>query len=139
MALPLFEELFPVLEVLDVEEAGDEAEEAVVRVEEPSPLTPLELPPGGDAAEAATEDRDELPGGDVSPELLLVPGATRGVGLFLDVEVVRSWGDATLVEEVESAYLQLAADGAAGAGAPWRSGDVGSWCNCWGWCCCCCC
>lgn len=119
------------LDVLDVEEAGDDADDAVVRVDVPSPPTPLELPPGGDAADAATEDLDELPGGDVNPDVLLVPAATRGVGLFRDVDVVRSCGDATLVEDVESAYLQLAVDGTVGAGAPCSNGDVGS-----GWSCC---
>lgn len=114
------------LEVLDVEDAGDEAEDAVVSVEFPSP-TPLELPLGGEAADAATDDLDELPGGEVSPDpALLVPGATRGVGLFLDVDVVRSWGDATLVDDVESAYLQLDVEAADGAVAPWSSGVVGS-------------
>lgn len=106
------------LDVLEVEDAGEDADDAVVSVDVPSPPTPLELPPGGDAAEAATEDLEELPGGEVKPEVLLVPGAARGVGLFLDVDVVKSCGDATLVDDVESAYLQLAADGAAGAGAP---------------------
>lgn len=87
----MLDELLPVLEVLDVEEAGDEAEDAVVNVEFPSP-TPLEpLPLGGEAAEAATDDLDELPGGEVRPEpALLVPGAASGVGLFLEVDVVRS-------------------------------------------------
>ena len=61
---------------------------------------------------------------------LLVPGATRGVGLFLEVDVVRSWGDATLVEDVESAYLQLDVEGADGADAAWSSGVVGSGCSC---------
>lgn len=128
VAFDLFEELLPVLEVLDVEDAGDDADDAVVRVELPSGL---ELPLGGDAAEAATEDLDELPGGEVSPDAaLLVPGATRGVGLFLEVDVVRSCGEATLVEDVESAYLQLDVDGADGAGAACSSGVVGSWCSC---------
>lgn len=87
---PLLDELLPVLDVLDVEEAGDEAEDAVVSVEFPS-ATPLELPLGGEAADAATDDLDELPGGEVSPDpALLVPGATKGVGLFLEVDVVRS-------------------------------------------------
>lgn len=131
----MFEELLPVLDVLEVEEAGEEAEEAVVSVELPS-ATGLELPLAGDAADAATDDLEELPGGEVSAEAaLLVPGATRGVGLFLEVDVVRSWGDATLAEEVESAYLQLEVDGAEDAEAAWRSGVVGSWCSCWGWCC----
>lgn len=114
------------LEVLDVEEAGDEAEEAVVSVEFPSP-TPLELPLGGEAADAATDDLDELPGGEVNPDpALLVPGATKGVGLFLDVDVVKSWGDATPVDDVESAYLQLDVDGADGVEVPCRRGVVGS-------------
>lgn len=114
------------LEVLDVEEAGDEAEDAVVNVEFPSP-TPLELPLGGEAAEAATDDLDELPGGEVNPDPdLLVPGATKGVGLFLEVDVVRSCGDATLVEDVESAYLQLDVDGADDAEPLCRRGVVGS-------------
>lgn len=122
----MLDELLPVLEVLDVEDAGDEAEDAVVSVEFPSP-TPLELPLGGEAADAATDDLDEPPGGEVSPDpALLVPGATRGVGLFLDVDVVRSWGDATLVDDVESAYLQLDVEGADDAVAPWSSGVVGS-------------
>lgn len=78
------------LEVLEVELAGDDAEDAVVNVELPSP-SPLELPLGGEEAEAAAEDLEELPGGEVSPEAaLLVPGATKGVGLFLDVDVVKS-------------------------------------------------
>lgn len=86
----MLDELLPVLEVLEVEEAGDEAEDAVVNVEFPSP-TPRELPLGGDAAEAATDDLDELPGGEVNPvPALLVPGATKGVGLFLEVDVVKS-------------------------------------------------
>lgn len=128
----MLDELLPVLEVLDVEEAGDEAEDAVVSVEFPSP-TPLELPLGGEAADAATDDLDELPGGEVSPDpALLVPGATKGVGLFLDVDVVKSCGDATLVDDVESAYLQLDVDGADGAEAPCRRGVVGS-----AWSCCC--
>jgi len=115
-----------VLEVLDVEEAGDEAEDAVVSVEFPSP-TPLELPLGGEAADAATDDLDELPGGEVNPDAaLLVPGATKGVGLFLEVDVVKSCGDATLVDDVESACLQLDVDGAEGAEAPCRRGVVGS-------------
>lgn len=106
------------LDVLDVDDAGDDAEEAVVRVELPSP-TPLELPLGGDDADAAIDDLDELPGGDVRPEAAAfeVPGVTSGVGLFLDVPVVRSWGEETLVDDVESAYLQLeveAADAAFG-------------------------
>lgn len=78
------------LDVLEVEDAGDEAEDAVVNVELPS-APGLELPLAGDAADAATDDLDELPGGEVRPEAaLLVPGATRGVGLFLEVDVVRS-------------------------------------------------
>jgi len=88
---PLLDELLPVLDVLDVEEAGDEAEDAVVSVEFPSP-TPLELPLG-EAADAATDDLDELPGGEVNPDVaLLVLGATiaKGVGLFLEVDVVKS-------------------------------------------------
>lgn len=127
----MLDELLPVLDVLDVEEAGDEAEDAVVSVEFPSP-TPLELPLGGEAADAATDDLDELPGGEVSPDAaLLVPGATcKGVGLFLEVDVVRSCGDATLVDDVESAYLQLDVDGADGADAPCNRGVVGSACNC---------
>lgn len=123
---PLLDELLPVLEVLDVEEAGDEAEDAVVSAEFPSP-TPLELPLGGEAADAATDDLDELPGGEVNPDAaLLVPGVTKGVGLFLEVDVVKSCGDATLVDDVESAYLQLDVDGAEGAEAPCRRGVVGS-------------
>lgn len=149
VGLFLLDELLPVLEVLEVEEAGEEAEEAVVRAELPS--WGLELPLAGEAAaDAATEDLDEAPGGEVRPAVLtalLVPAATSGVGLFLEVDVVRSWGDATPVEPVESAYLQLEAEGADGADAAWRSGVVGSWWSCcccgccWGWCCCgwCCC
>lgn len=76
------------LEVLEVDDAGDDADDAVVKVELPSP-TPLELPLGGDDAEAATDDLDELPGGDVKlGPALLVPAC--GVGLFRDVDVVRS-------------------------------------------------
>lgn len=117
MALDLLDELLPVLEVLEVEDAGEDADDAVVSVELPS-ATGLELPLGGDAAEAATDDLEEVPGGEVRLEAaLLVPGATRGVGLFLEVDVVRSWGDATLVEDVESAYLQLDVEGADGADA----------------------
>lgn len=112
----MFEELFPVLEVLEVDDAGDDAEVAVVNVDVSSGL---EFPLGGEAAEAAaTDDLNEVPGGEVSPVAdLLAPEATRGVGLFLEVDVVRSWGDATLAEDVESAYLQLEVDGADGADA----------------------
>lgn len=79
------------LDVLEVEDAGEEAEDAVVRVEFPS-ATFLGVPLGGEAADpAATEDLEEVPGGDVKPDAdLLVPGATKGVGLFLEVEVERS-------------------------------------------------
>lgn len=94
--------------MLDVDDAGDDADEAVVSVELPSP--PLALPLGGDDADAATDDLDELPGGDVRlAPALLVPA--NGVGLFREVDVVRSWGDATPVDDVESAYLQLDVDG----------------------------
>lgn len=117
MGFVLFDVLLPVLEVLEVEDAGEDADDAVVNVELPS-ATGLELPLAGEAADAATDDLDEPPGGEVRPDAaLLVPGATRGVGLFLEVDVVRSWGDATLVEDVESAYLQLDVDGADGADA----------------------
>lgn len=130
MALDLLDELLPVLDVLEVEDAGEDADDAVVSAEVPS-ATGLELPLGGDAAEAATDDLEEVPGGEVRLEAaLLVPGATRGVGLFLEVDVVRSWGDATLVEDVESAYLQLDVEGADGADAAWRSGVVGSGWSC---------
>lgn len=79
------------LDVLEVEEAGEDAEDAVVKVELPSP-TPRELPLGGEAAEAAMDDLEEAPGGEVSPVTvaLEVPGVTKGVGLFLDVPVVKS-------------------------------------------------
>lgn len=137
VGLFLLDELLPVLEVLEVEEAGEEADEAVVRAELPS--WGLELPLAGDAAAAAAaEDLEEAPGGEVRPAVptaLLVPAAaaaTSGVGLFLDVDVVRSWGDATPVEPVESAYLQLEAEGADGA-PDCSNGAVGSW-----WSCCCC-
>lgn len=113
----MLDELFPVLEVLEVDDAGEDADDAVVKVELPSP-TGLELPLAGDEADAATDDLEELPGGEVRPDaVLLVPGATRGVGLFLEVDVDRSWGDATLVDDVESAYLQLDVDAADGADA----------------------
>uniref|UniRef100_A0A6V7JCI2 Uncharacterized protein n=1 Tax=Bracon brevicornis TaxID=1563983 RepID=A0A6V7JCI2_9HYME len=125
---PLPPELFPVLDVLDVDDAGEEADEAVVKVLPPS----LELP-GGEAAEAATDDLEDPPGGDVRllPPLL-VPAS--GVGLFLEVDVLKSWGDATPVDDVESAYLQLDVDGTDVELAPWRSGLVGStWCRDCGW------
>lgn len=124
------------LDVLDVELAGDDADDAFVNVELPSPR-PRELPLGGDDAEAAAEDLEELPGGEVRPDApLLVPGVPIGVGLFLDVDVVKSCGDATLVEDVESAYLQLdvddaaAAAAAAAAEAACNKGAVGSTCIC---------
>lgn len=100
------------LEVLEVEDAGEDADDAVVKVEPPSPLPiiPLEFPPDGEDTVAATDDLDELPGCDVKPAAdLLVPA--NGVGLFRDVDVVRSCGDDTLVDDVESAYLQLDVDG----------------------------
>lgn len=109
-----------------MELAGDDAEDAVVNVELPSPK-PRELPLGGEEAEAAAEDLEELPGGDVRPDApLLVPGVTKGVGLFLDVDVVKSCGDATLVDDVESAYLQLDVEGAAAEEAACNKGVVGS-------------
>lgn len=121
----MLDELFPVLEVLDVDDAGEDAEEAVVSVELPSP-TIRELPLGGEEADATTDDLDELPGGDVRlmPDLL-VPG--KGVGLFREVDVVRSCGEATLVDEVESAYLQLDVDGTDEDDVPCRRGVVESW------------
>lgn len=107
-----------------MEEAGDDAEDAVVREVLPS-ATPLELPLGGEEADAATDGREEFPDGDVIVVLdLLVPAS--GVGLFRDVDVVRSWGEATLVEDVESAYLQLEVEGADEGVTPCRSGAAGS-------------
>ena len=116
------------LDVLEVDEAGDDADDAVVNVELPSP-TPLELPLGGEAADAAIDDLEEPPGGEVNPEAVPfdVPDATNGVGLFLDVPVVKSCGEATLVDDVESAYLQLDVEGADDALGTCRSGVVGSW------------
>lgn len=106
------------LEVLEVDEAGDDAEEAFVSPELASTFLPLPL--GGDEAEATADDlEDPAPGGEVSPVTdLLVPGAPSGVGLFLEVEVDKSCGDATLVEEVESAYLQVEVEGTEGVTAP---------------------
>ena len=55
----MFEELLPVLLVLEVEDAGDEADDAVVRLEPASRPLPL----GGDVADEAAADLDEPPAG----------------------------------------------------------------------------
>lgn len=102
-------ELFPVLEVDDVDDAGDDAEEAFVI---PASTIPLAFPAAaGEVLELAAVLVD-VPDGEVKVTTLLGPGLPpNGAGLLRDVEVLKSWGDETFVDvDVPSAaYLQLGA------------------------------